>query len=187
MSARAAYIGMSLALLAPGTGAAQYLASRRMAELAPIDTLKPHSVGAMALGGTFLGLGGFLAGGAIGGYLIPCSGDLCNLSPAAVGALVGETFGMALGVHAVNGHRGKLGLDWLAALGTAGVGIAIAGAASPHRPIPTAWFAAIPVMQLAATIAVERGTQTPDSGTEIGVVAQPLGRGRTALGLSVKF
>jgi len=36
----------------------------------------------------------------------------------------------------------------------------------------TAWFAAIPAMQLAATIAVERGTQRPDSGTDVGVVAQ---------------
>ena len=78
----------------------------------------------------------------------------CAIVGAIYGLVAGASSGIPLGVHFTNGRRGKLLPSLLAslAIGGAGLGAAIA-AAEP------AVMLAVPVLQLASAIAIERGTR----------------------------
>ncbi|NJD11944.1 MAG: hypothetical protein FIB01_16375 [Gemmatimonadetes bacterium] len=73
--------------------------------------------------------------------------------------MTGETIGMALGVHRGNGSRGSFGLSLLAAVGSGLVGAVIVDQIGSPAALVT-----IPVLQLGATVLVQRRT-TRAAGT----------------------
>jgi hypothetical protein len=96
-------------------------------------------------------------GGLIGGALIgqhfessPCEDSILG---AFFGALAGESLAIPLGVHLGNGGRGDVGPGLAASLGIAAAGL---GAAALSREGGV--LLAIPVLQIAASIAIERHT-----------------------------
>ncbi len=70
-----------------------------------------------------------------------------------VGAPIGESLLLPVGVHLANGRRGNLPLSLLASVGIAGAGIfAAVTAEDPYVLL------SIPILQLAACTAIERST-----------------------------
>jgi hypothetical protein len=130
-----------------------------------VDTEQQQSASKAVGFGVLLGGVGFLAGGAVG-YAIasscqagtPNPDDWCAVEGTLIGAAIGGTSGMALGVHLGNGRRGSLALDLLTGAAVWGLGIGIAAGAKPDWGSPLFWTLSlgIPVGQLAATVAVER-------------------------------
>jgi hypothetical protein len=130
-----------------------------------VDTERQQSVSKAVGLGILLGGVGFLAGGAVG-YAIasscqvgtPNPDDWCAVEGTLVGAVIGGTSGMALGVHLGNGRRGSLALDLLTGAALGGLGIGIAAGTKPDWGTPLFWTLSlgIPVGQLAGTVAVER-------------------------------
>jgi hypothetical protein len=109
------------------------------------------------------GVGWLIAGGLIGGAVGTFGGawtgakitegdcEDCFFVGAAYGAVAGVTTGVPLGVHVANRGRGNLSQSLLlsAAIGAAGLGLAAAA------DEPAIMFA-VPALQLAASVAVER-------------------------------
>jgi hypothetical protein len=106
--------------------------------------------GKVILGGVLLGAGGLVAGALIGGRFqgYPC--EDC-IEGAFYGALVGESLAIPLGVHLGGGRRGKAGPALAASLGLGALGLS-AAALSDQWGI----LLAIPVLQIAASIGLER-------------------------------
>lgn len=106
-----------------------------------------------------LGAGlGFFAGAAVGYGMEttlahPCS-EFCGLGGALLGALVGESMGMAFGVHKANGSRG----GYLAALGGPVLVVAgsLAAASLLGDDVPGMAVAVVVPVQLLTSIAGER-------------------------------
>lgn len=145
------------------------------------------SVGASIGAGVGLGLAGFFAGAFTGSVLASgCTGDFCGLEPAFYGAAVGGTLGMALGVHLGNQRRGNFGLDFLSGAAVWGAGIGIAAASKWDQTTTVAAFVAVPIVQLATAVAVERAVGRSNARRLSLFVAPQLGGG-TALGASVAF
>jgi hypothetical protein len=115
--------------------------------------------------GVLLGGVGFLAGGAVG-YRIasscqsgtPNPDNWCAVEATLIGAAIGGTSGMALGVHLGNGRRGSLALDLLTGGAVGGLGMVIAASSQRDHggALTRTLYFGIPVGQLAATVAVER-------------------------------
>lgn len=110
----------------------------------------------LALGGVLGGGAGLVVGGIAGSLLQggkdPDCIDFCFGWQPIVGALAGEAFGVALGVHLANGRRGSLPLGMLTSAGILTVG-AIAGHETPEMLL------VVPVSQVIAAVTVERGTE----------------------------
>jgi hypothetical protein len=109
-------------------------------------------VGGALVGGTVGILNGMLAGVAMA-HIGTCAGEDCSLGAALVGAAVGETIGLAVGAHVGSAGRGNLAVSALTSLG-----IGAAGALALRHPggsAPTIVLA-IPLLQLAAVLALER-------------------------------
>lgn len=113
---------------------------------------------ALAGGGLLGGAAGFFGGGFLGA-VIACDQDdaadegFCAIGGFVVGASIGESALIPLGVHLANGRRGNYGLSLLASAAIAGVGLAVA--------IPQgegAWLIPVPIAQIASSIAIERAT-----------------------------
>jgi hypothetical protein len=108
--------------------------------------------GKMILGGVLLGAGGLFAGALIGDRFqaYPC--EDC-IEGAVFGALIGESLGIPLGVHLGNGRRGTAGPALAASLG---IGAVTLGTAA----VTDKWgiLLALPVLQIAASIGIERHT-----------------------------
>ena len=106
-------------------------------------------------------IGGGLLAGAAGGVAVMYTGAMltandcedCAIVGAVYGLVAGVSSGIPVGVHFSNGGRGKLLHSLLAslAIGGAGLGLAIA----TDEP---AVMIAVPVLQLASAIAIERNT-----------------------------
>ncbi len=164
-------LAVTLTLLAPSPVAAQ--------------EREPPSVAWPIVGGLGLGAAGFLAGGLIGGAIASgCvgSGDdgLCVLGGVVVGAAIGESVGMAIGVHVGNRRRGNLGFDLLTATGVALVGLALLS--------DDAAIFIFPAIQLAATVAIERGNAAAKARrrrVEVGAFVPP--GGGLGLGATLRF
>ena len=116
---------------------------------------------ALAGGGLLGGAAGFFGGGFLGA-VIACDQDdtadegFCAIGGFVVGASIGESALIPLGVHLANGRRGNYGLSLLASAAIAGVGLAVA--------IPQgegAWLIPVPLAQIASSIAIERATAKP--------------------------
>ncbi|MGH7512433.1 MAG: hypothetical protein ACREOQ_05845 [Gemmatimonadales bacterium] len=108
--------------------------------------------GKMMGGGLLLGAGGLIGGALIGHQFEGSPCEDCILG-AFFGALVGESLAIPLGVHLGNGRRGDVGPALAASVGIAAAGL---GAAALSRQ----WgvLLAIPVLQIAASIGIERHT-----------------------------
>ncbi len=107
----------------------------------------------MVVSGVLLGAVGMFAGGAVG-YGVETSGgcvdEFCGLGGALLGGLVGETIGLATGVHLAGGKRGSLGAEIGGSFLFALLGVLVA--------IPTqgVGLLAIPPLQLWLTIRLEK-------------------------------
>lgn len=109
-------------------------------------------VGGSVVGGTAGVFGGMLAG-VVFAHTGQCSGEDCSLGRALAGAAVGEAIGVALGAHRGSARRGNLALAMLTSVGIAGAGALALTQPSGASP---AIVVAIPVLQLAAVLALER-------------------------------
>lgn len=101
------------------------------------------------------GLVARFAGGLAGAALADCGGSGCAAA-FFVGAAVGETLALPLGVHLAKGRRGSYLLTTLASVGVTAVGVALAVALGDHGATGQGIAVLVPVGQLAATIAMER-------------------------------
>ena len=132
--------------------------------------------------GFALGTAGFFGGVWIGAEINRnCTGEFCELGGAAIGGMVGETLGLAIGAHLGNRHRGNIGLDLLTSAGVAAGGIAIAVGNDNNAGgilLVTA------VVQLAATVVVERGVGRAGE-RRVTASVMPMGAGRVGIGGSV--
>lgn len=144
--------------------------------------------------GALLGAGSWVAGGLIGYQMAntdSCAGDsFCGLGAFLLGAAIGGSSGVVVGMHVGNNRRGNFPLAWLTAAGiwAAGIGIGIAmddGVASSGGQEVV--LVAIPVAQFAFTLIVERATGRSrarrNRGLGLAVVPRP--DGRMGLGLSL--
>ena len=166
--ARLSAVALPLLLAGVKTSAAQRIEpfaanSRSVSTYAPTRQ-SPHvegtkgplltwgGLGGGILGGTVGVFGGLLAGVALG-HVGTCAGDDCSLGAALTGAAVGEAIGVAAGAHVGSSGRGNLPLAMLTS-----VAIAATGALALTHPsgASPALVVAIPVLQLAAVLALER-------------------------------
>jgi hypothetical protein len=85
--------------------------------------------------------------------------DDCTFDKAAYGALLGESLLLPAGVHLANSRRGHYGNSALASLGLTVLGTGVA--ASIDNGVP---LLVVPIGQLAASIAIERGTARERKG-----------------------
>jgi hypothetical protein len=118
---------------------------------------QPARVGNLILGGLIGGAVGFFAGGFAGAVLNDRDDDPDELDALAgfvVGAIVGETVTLPLGVHLANKRRGNFGQSLLASAAATAVGLFIAtrGEDHPEAVIP------IPIIQLGASVIIEQKT-----------------------------
>ena len=151
------------------------------------------SIARPILFGALLGAGSWLAGGLIGYEIADtenCAGDaFCGFGAFLVGAAIGGSSGLAVGMHLGNNRRGNFPLDWLTSVGLWGVGIGIVlamddGVSSGGQG---AVLIAIPVTQFALTLAVERATgrSRAQRGGGSGLAVSPRPDGGLGLGLSL--
>lgn len=112
--------------------------------------------GRMLVNGVLLGVVGFGLGGFVGFYLgraydtaNNCD-DMCGVGGMLIGAAIGESLGVALGMHAGHPGPGNLPVGAAAALGIAALGMGAAIAAGSGLPL-----LAIPPAQLFAVMAIE--------------------------------
>lgn len=120
------------------------------------DTVIRHSSGALVLGGAIgwaLGVvgGGFIGAGVEVRNTEHCY-DWCGAAGFLLGAIVGESLLVPLGVHIANGRQGTYGKSAAASLGIAAAGLVLA-------PI-TAGVSILPIfpVQLGVSIRRERNT-----------------------------
>ena len=109
---------------------------------------------------------GGLVGGAIGFFAFGFAGALIADSQASddsegfealggfvIGAIIGESVLLPLGVHIADKRRGDFATELLVSAGIAAVGIGLTGA---MEDLAVVFLPAVPIAQLAATIAIER-------------------------------
>lgn len=96
---------------------------------------------------------GFAAGGGLGYFLDSrsCGEDewFCGIGGVVIGGLIGESFGIPLGVHLGNKQQGDFGKELLISYGIAGAGLGLSLATD--SPI----VVAVPFVQLAVTLTIE--------------------------------
>src|SRR5688572_20486113 len=115
-------------------------------------------------------IAGGLVGGALGLLVFGYAGaliadnqadtgeDLAALGGFVVGASIGEALMMPLGVHLVNHRRGNYGTAALVSVAIAAGGLALAFATEDQSPLPGIILVAIPIAQIATSVAIERST-----------------------------
>ncbi|MGH7601067.1 MAG: hypothetical protein ACREOI_32315 [bacterium] len=117
---------------------------------------KGSAEGCMAAG-LLTGTIGFFGGGLIGVQIDKASSDgyeeWDGLAGFVIGAPIGESLLLPVGVHIANGRRGNLPLAVLASVGIVGTGIAVAASTGDAKIL-----VAIPFAQLLACTAIERST-----------------------------
>lgn len=114
----------------------------------------------LVFSGILGGAAGFAGGAILGALLAPepeSDWDFTRVFAAGVAATAGEAALLPLGVHLENGRRGSYGYALAASTGIAALGLAVAfNTADPYRGSA---LVSIPIAQLAASIAIERGGQ----------------------------
>jgi hypothetical protein len=115
---------------------------------------------ALALGGLLGGAVGFVGGFYAGALMADGDDgdDLDFLSGGVAGATIGEGLLLPLGVHVANGQRGSYLHSAAASLGIAAAGLLALEALHYDPPGAPIVLVAVPVAQLAASIAIERAT-----------------------------
>lgn len=116
----------------------------------------------LAGGGILGGAIGFFGGAYLGAWIADRRGsgidDLNVVRGMLVGATLGEGFLLPAGVHVANGARGSYGKSALVSLGLAVVGVGLMEATHWDPPAAPAIAVAVPIAQLATSIAIERAT-----------------------------
>ncbi len=117
---------------------------------------EPRSVTLLAVGGLVGGAAGFFGGALAGSRIEESTGcgfglEDCGLFGGFLGAFVGETLLLPLGVHIANGGRGNLAESYLAAVLIAGAGLGLSAASDRVEPMLL-----VPVAQLVTSILIER-------------------------------
>ena len=165
MTVRLGFVGLAAVASSAGSQLhAQRLADVRLAvhPIAPRETIThvslmagdtTQSVVLMVLSGVAAGAAGAMAVGYAGEKMdkASCGPDeiFCGLGGAVVGAFVGETFALPLGVHIAGRKKGSYSLELLTSLGITALGVASAN-------VTGGWsLAFIPPLQLWACIAQE--------------------------------
>ena len=113
--------------------------------------------GAGILGGAIGLFGGAYLGAAIA-HNENCAECLDELGGALVGGTLGEGLLLPLGVHLANGRRGSYWTSALVSVGLAAVGAGLMEAAHWDPPAVPIIAVAVPVAQIATSIAIERST-----------------------------
>ena len=126
---------------------------------ATIQTREVPTINLVA-GGLTAGVVGFfgfgIAGALIASGMSDNQGDGYEaLGGFAIGALVGESVFLPLGVHLVNRRQGDYGVSLLASAGIAALGLGLTGAL---QDMGIVFLPAIPLAQLVASISLERKT-----------------------------
>ncbi len=125
----------------------------------PLDSVVRAHPAKMVVGGLIGGAAGLYLGGVFGANLGGGGlngddlrgGGFDDLANALLFGALGESLGMALGIHLANGRRGSY---WRDAIAVAGTGILLL---IPAASIDNAWVI-VPVAQLWSGIVVERRT-----------------------------
>lgn len=100
--------------------------------------------------------GGAIIGGTLGGGNSICYDDPCGLEEALLGAVLGESVLLPLGVHLANHSHGNYGYSLLGSLAVGAVGIGLAGAIDS-----TELLLAVPIGQIISSVLIERATSRP--------------------------
>ena len=126
------------------------------------DQVPPPAVKNVPRDGVTLGfaglvgaVGGTFVGGVLGARLEDCEpyDDYCGLAGAVVGASIGSTFSVPLGVHLANQSRGNYAGSFLGSALVAGVGWSLTYATEDAVPLLF-----IPVGQIVVSAIIERMT-----------------------------
>ncbi|HLS48275.1 MAG TPA: hypothetical protein VK012_07125 [Gemmatimonadales bacterium] len=124
------------------------------------DTLRPQHDLALAMGGLLAGTTGLVLGAYAGAALeqsTGCAGDdWCGLGGGLLGAALGTTFMVPVGVHLANNQRGNLGQGIAASGFTLAAGIGFSMLINDARPMLL-----VPLAQIISSIATERRTEGP--------------------------
>lgn len=152
--------GIVLLALAPAAAMAQGGAPAELRlEWASPGFAQSRSTPALAAGGLVGGavgaLGGFYVGAILGS---DDDDDLDFLGTGVAVGTIGEGLLLPLGVHIANGGRGSYMSSALASLGLAAGGLLALEAAHYDPPAAPIILIAVPIAQLAASIAIERAT-----------------------------
>lgn len=150
-----------LSVVAPIAAHAQGVAANelRIARSSPaLSESRPAPV--LVSGGLVGGVVGLVGGFYVGAVLASDedADDLDFLSGGVAGATVGEGLLLPLGVHIANGRRGSYMTSALASLGLAAAGLLALEVSHYDPPAAPIILVAVPVAQLAASIAIERAT-----------------------------
>jgi hypothetical protein len=145
-------------------------------------------VSAPIFAGAGLGMVGFGVGGLVGysAFSNHCShafDDFCGLEEFFLGAAVGGTFGMAVGVHLGNRRRGSLAKDFLAGALVWGAGIGYLAATRWDSEFSTIVLFTNPLLQLGLTTSVERSEgrkRERSQSLKVALVPRPHGLGFAA-------
>jgi hypothetical protein len=161
MRARSIAGGIVLLALAPAAAHAQGGAPAELRlEWASPGFAQSRSTPALAAGGLIGGavgaLGGFYVGAILGSD--DDDDDLDFLGTGVAVGTIGEGLLLPLGVHIANGSRGSYRTSGLVSLGLAAGGLLALEAAHYDPPAAPIILIAVPIAQLAASIAIERAT-----------------------------
>jgi hypothetical protein len=116
----------------------------------------------LAFGGAMGGLTGLMAGGFLGARIElagGCSGEWCGFSGALLGAAIGSSIMIPVGVHLANDGRGDLSQSVAVSGFALAGGVALALLTQEEKPLLL-----IPLAQIIGSIAMER--RTSRSATE---------------------
>jgi len=137
-------------------------------------------IGGGIVGGTI----GLAVGGAVGGGVCEYSShgddddDFRCFVMAALGAVIGESVGVALGVHAGNGSRGRLGVDAIASIASLYGALGFLNALDLYQDSwPKAYILGTSC-QLAAVIATERAFGQRQKERKVEVSLRPYQGGK---------
>jgi hypothetical protein len=150
-----------LLAFAPTTAPAQGNASKELR----LEWASPGLAGSRSA--PVLAAGGLIGGavGAVGGFYVGAvlasdgdDDDLDFLSGAVAVGTIGEGLLLPLGVHIANGGRGSYATSALASLGLAAAGLLALEAAHYDPPTVPIVLIAVPIAQIATSIAIECAT-----------------------------
>jgi hypothetical protein len=123
-----------------------------------------HSTGRLVAGGLLGGVAGVAVGSLAGAFiganscLDEANPDSCRPAEGfAIGALSGGSAGIPLGVHLANGRAGYLAPSLLASAAIAVAG-GITFARADNNAVMVGAVVAVPVLQIASSVAIERAT-----------------------------
>ena len=152
----------ALGHLDPAPPAAPPSPRRSATALSARSDLDAGTAAKLAGAGILGGAVGFFGGAYLGAWMSGSGNrsvdDLEFLRGMLVGATIGEGLLLPAGVHIANGSRGRYWTSALVSVGIAAAGVGLREAAHGDPPAAPAIAVAVPLAQLATSIAIERAT-----------------------------